>query len=251
MKGLKISEAARRTGFSESALRFYEQQGVVVPERTDTGYLAYTESDVDSLLFVSRAKRLGLSLDDITELLVLLDEEECGPVQQRMRSLVSERIVQAQDQLADLVEFTGQLQQVAARLGNHTADGPCDDLCGCRTDPVDISSSAKRLAVPLVAINGQDVACTLEGVESVEQRISDWRRLIAQATGREQIPDGVRLAFPRTTDVAAIADLAAAEQTCCSFFRFRIGIESDSVTLDVTGPEASHPVITSIFGGAA
>jgi hypothetical protein len=38
MGGYKISEAARATGFTESALRFYEQEGVVVPEPTETGY---------------------------------------------------------------------------------------------------------------------------------------------------------------------------------------------------------------------
>ena len=38
MNGYRISEAARATGFSLSALRFYEQEGVVVPERTSTGY---------------------------------------------------------------------------------------------------------------------------------------------------------------------------------------------------------------------
>jgi hypothetical protein len=37
MGGYKISEAARATGFTESALRFYEREGVVVPERTETG----------------------------------------------------------------------------------------------------------------------------------------------------------------------------------------------------------------------
>lgn len=37
MDGLRISDAARATGFTVSALRFYEKEGVVVPERTATG----------------------------------------------------------------------------------------------------------------------------------------------------------------------------------------------------------------------
>jgi DNA-binding transcriptional MerR regulator len=63
MSGLKISEAARATGFSVSALRFYEQAGVVVPERTATGYRSYSDDHLDSLRFVARGKQLGLSLD--------------------------------------------------------------------------------------------------------------------------------------------------------------------------------------------
>jgi DNA-binding transcriptional MerR regulator len=84
MDGYRISEAARATGFSVSALRFYEQEGVVVPERTATGYRCYRDDHVDALRFVARGKQLGLSLDDITELLALLDREECTPLQERI-----------------------------------------------------------------------------------------------------------------------------------------------------------------------
>jgi hypothetical protein len=62
MTGYKISEAARATGFSMSALRFYQLEGVVVPERTTTGYRSYRDNDLDSLRFVARGKQLGLSL---------------------------------------------------------------------------------------------------------------------------------------------------------------------------------------------
>ena len=95
MTGYKISEAARATGFSVSALRFYEQEGVVVPERATTGYRSYRDDDLESLRFVARGKQLGLSLEEITELLDLLDGEECAPVQTRIRHLVNERIGQA------------------------------------------------------------------------------------------------------------------------------------------------------------
>jgi len=37
--------------------------------------------------------------------------------------------------------------------------------------------------------------------------------------------------LPATTDVAGIAALAAAEQDCCRFFSFTLGIDSDGVTL--------------------
>jgi DNA-binding transcriptional MerR regulator len=142
MDGLRISEAARATGFTVSALRFYEKEGVVVPERTATGYRSYGDDQLESLRFVARGKQLGLSLDDITELLGLLDEEECAPVQTRIRHLVGERIDQAQDQIAELVAFRSQLQSAAARLGVHTPDGACDDDCGCRSEPVQPSQGA-------------------------------------------------------------------------------------------------------------
>ncbi len=78
MDGFSISQAAERTGFSASTLRFYEQSGLVQPTRTPAGYRSYGESDVAQLAFVGRAKGLGLSLDEITELLGLLDDDRCG-----------------------------------------------------------------------------------------------------------------------------------------------------------------------------
>lgn len=249
INGYKISEAARAKGFTESALRFYEQEGVVVPDRTDTGYRDYGEDDLESLRFVARAKRLGLRLEEITELLALLQDDECHPVQARMRQLVTERIDEGQRQVADLVAFTAQLQAAAAHLAVHTPDGACDDDCGCRTEPTP-TNSRRSETLPLVGTASSAVACSLEPA-LVGGRIDDWKNTVAQAEDREQLPDGIRLRFPRHIDVAALSELAADEQTCCEFFTFTIGIHANAVTLDVTGPADAQPVITAMFGAAA
>lgn len=250
MDGLKISEAARATGFTVSALRFYEKKGVVVPERTASGYRAYGDDHLESLRFVTRGKQLGLSLEDITELLDLLDEEECAPVQTRIRHLVVERIGQAQEQIAELVAFTSQLQAAAARLGVHTPDGACDDDCGCRSEPHQAGVVDRRRLIPLVGATSSEIACSLQP-DSVGARLQDWRRVLESATARTALPGGVRVVFDRDIDVAALAQLAATEQVCCSFFRFDIGIGTDAITLDVTGPAESQQVITAVFGAAA
>ncbi|MGH8870629.1 MAG: MerR family transcriptional regulator [Acidimicrobiia bacterium] len=247
MKGYKISEAARATGFTESALRFYEQEGVVVPERTDTGYRSYHEDHLESLRFVARGKRLGLSLEEITELLTLLGEEECEPVQTRIRQLVHDRIAQAQQRISELVGFTSQMQRAAARLGVHTPDGACDDQCGCRTEPGEPVATGHR---PIPLTESAAIACSLDS-HLVGGRIDDWNRVLANAKTRESIPDGLLIGFDRHADVIELAELAVAEQTCCSFFRFHIGIGSEGVTLEVTGPDDAQEVIASVFGAAA
>ncbi|MGH8873197.1 MAG: MerR family transcriptional regulator [Acidimicrobiia bacterium] len=249
MNGYKISEAARATGFTESALRFYEQEGVVVPDRTDTGYREYRDDDLESLRFVARAKRLGLRLEEITELLGLLRDDECRPVQTRMRHLITERIADARRQVGDLVSFTAQLQETASRLGLHTPDGACDDGCGCRAEPATSDTNAWE-AVPLVGSASTAVACSLEP-DLIGGRIEDWRTTVAQAERRDPLSDGIRLRFPRSVDVTALSTLAAEEQTCCGFFTFNIGIHADTVTLDITGPADAQPVITAMFGVAA
>jgi MerR family Zn(II)-responsive transcriptional regulator of zntA len=65
----RIAEIARLTGFAPTTLRFYEQAGVLVPpERTAAGYRLYTDRDVERLRVIARAKQLGCTLDEITEL---------------------------------------------------------------------------------------------------------------------------------------------------------------------------------------
>ena len=74
--------------------------------------------------------------------------------------------------------------------------------------------------------------------------------MLREATERQGLPNGVRVRFARDVDVTAISELASAEQTCCNFFEFNIGIGGDAVTLDITGPEAAQELIASFAGSA-
>lgn len=245
-----ISEAARATGFSVSALRYYEKQGVVTPERKDNGYRSYGDENVEALRFVARGKQLGLTLEEITELLGLLEEEECEPVQARIHELVSERISQAQGRIAELVRFSAQLQEVSSKLDSHTPQGACDEDCGCHSAPGTRRGERHRQLIPLAGAGSGDIACSLDP-DQVPRRIEDWNRALAGSTTRQAITDGVRIVFGYGVDVPALAALAAAEQSCCSSFHFNIGVGPDGVTLDVTGPDDARDVITSVFGAAA
>jgi DNA-binding transcriptional MerR regulator len=248
MEGLTISKVAEETGFSPSALRFYEGHGLITPARTPAGYRTYDHASVETLRFIARAKRLGLSLDEIGDLVALFDERRCGPVQDRLRALLTDKIAEAQDQVANLIAFTAQLQSAAARLGAHTPDGPCDDDCGCTTDaptatgPIGVMLSAKPTARDEVPI-----ACTL-GAGEMQGRIADWQDALRYATTRELVDGGVRVHLPRATPIARLASLVEAEQTCCQFFTFTLTIGIDAVTLDVTGPEGAENIVLALVG---
>src|SRR4051794_29732892 len=134
MDGYSISQVAERSGFSASTLRFYEQSGLVRPDRTPSGYRVYDDAHLALLAFIARAKGLGLSLDEIVDLVALQEGDRCAPVQERLQAVLAERIRDAQARIAELVAFTAELQRVASALAVHTPDGPCDDDCGCTTD---------------------------------------------------------------------------------------------------------------------
>jgi MerR family transcriptional regulator, redox-sensitive transcriptional activator SoxR len=66
---LTIGEVARRSGVAASALRFYEQRGLIASERAGSGHRRYPRSVLRRVAFIVFAQRIGLTLDEIgTEL---------------------------------------------------------------------------------------------------------------------------------------------------------------------------------------
>ena len=62
---IPIGEMARRTGLSVSAIRFYEERGLIEPVRSGGNQRRFLRSDIRRLSFILIAQRLGLSLSDI------------------------------------------------------------------------------------------------------------------------------------------------------------------------------------------
>lgn len=64
---LPVSEVARRSGFAASALRFYEDRGLISAERSAGGQRRYERSVLRRLAFVRAAVNIGLSLEEIRD----------------------------------------------------------------------------------------------------------------------------------------------------------------------------------------
>jgi MerR family redox-sensitive transcriptional activator SoxR len=62
---LTIGELAARTGVATSALRFYEDRGLIHAERTDSGHRRYPRATARRVAFVIFAQRVGLTLEEI------------------------------------------------------------------------------------------------------------------------------------------------------------------------------------------
>lgn len=62
---LTIAEVARRSGVAASALRFYEQRGLIRSERTGTGHRRYARAVLRRIAFIVFAQKIGLSLDEV------------------------------------------------------------------------------------------------------------------------------------------------------------------------------------------
>jgi len=215
-----IGEAAERSGFSATALRYYEDIGLVVPtSRTDAGYRIYDDAALTRLSFIARAKQLGCSLDEITDLVTVWDGERCGPVQRRFHELVTAKISAAQRQIDELNALVGQLHDAAAHLDRPPTDGPCSAACAC-------------MAVDATA----PVACTASGAE-LAVRTEQLERMRADLDGFERTAHGLLLHFPDRTDIASeVRRFVADEQGCCAFWDFATTTQEGIITLRWDGP---------------
>jgi DNA-binding transcriptional MerR regulator len=114
---LTIGQVAKSTGIGAKTIRFYEAAGVLpAPTRTATGYRQYTAEGVQQLLFVRRARALGLSLHHLKTLLAALDGGVRGPVRSHVREVVRAHLSAVQGQIRDLRALERQLEQVLRRM---------------------------------------------------------------------------------------------------------------------------------------
>lgn len=75
---LKIGEAARRLGLAPSTLRFYEDQGLVAPQRTPKGTRLYDPQDVERLAVVQALGEVGVPLSTARDLVRARPDSETG-----------------------------------------------------------------------------------------------------------------------------------------------------------------------------
>ena len=72
---LSIGEVSVRSGISTSALRFYENQGLVQASRSDGGQRRYERDVLRRVAFIRVAQRVGLTLDEVRSALSTLPDE--------------------------------------------------------------------------------------------------------------------------------------------------------------------------------
>ncbi len=232
----RIADVARRTGFTTSTLRYYEEIGLLgAPARTEAGYRLYDEASVTRLRFIARAKQLGCTLDEIADLIEAWDGDRCAPVSTRLEALVEAKLSDTAQRITELTAFAGELRHAANAISSAPADGPCGDACACMSDAED----------PGVGL--PQIACTLDA-GAMPQRLDDWLRILERVEARDDIEGGLRLTFPREADVAALAQLVRSEQGCCSFFSFSLTVDGRGVGLEVRAPEPARDIVSALFG---
>lgn len=137
-----IGEAARRAGVSARMLRHYESLGLL-PQvaRSDSGYRQYSAADVHVLRFIRRSRDLGFSIEEITTLLGLWQDQERTSAS--VKQIAQAHIDSLSERIAAMQAMQRSLQTlVQCCHGDDRPDCPIlDDLAAA-----DEVSGAERLA---------------------------------------------------------------------------------------------------------
>ena len=117
----EIGEVARRAGVRASAVRYYEKQGLISPERGNGGRRLFTTEAVERIALIRYAKALGFSLTDVRRLLTGYADET--PAGVRWSELAAAKLVEVEALLKRVEGMRSGLQRISGCN--------CRDLAQC------------------------------------------------------------------------------------------------------------------------
>jgi MerR family copper efflux transcriptional regulator len=121
---IRIGRLAELGGVSIDTVRYYEREGLLPePSRRASGYREYSESDVERLRFVRRAKEVGFTLTEIAELLSLTADRHSD--MKGVKHKAEERLDQVEAKIAELQRVKRGLEKLIAACPGH------GELDGC------------------------------------------------------------------------------------------------------------------------
>ena len=124
---VRIGELADRLGINARTIRYYERIGLLPdPERTSSGYRSYEDTDAERLRFIKTAQRLGLTLDEIGEIIAFRDRGE--PPCDYVAELLRRQVRDLGQRIAEMRGLRTELQRLEARAG--AADVASGAYCG-------------------------------------------------------------------------------------------------------------------------
>jgi MerR family transcriptional regulator, copper efflux regulator len=93
-----IGEAARRCGLAPSALRYYDERGLVRPAARINGIRWYGRDELRRIVLIRAGQELGMGLDDIAEYIAA----QLGTSGQDWRAIVRRHVTEVEAQIARL-----------------------------------------------------------------------------------------------------------------------------------------------------
>jgi DNA-binding transcriptional MerR regulator len=119
----QIGEVAARVELSLRTVRYYEEMGLIVPERrTDGGFRLYTEDNIERLLLIKQMKPLGFSVSEMRKLLDAFDALRTLPARDARRSAAAKELAGFAEAAEERCGKLRKQLRVAEKLAKQLAD---------------------------------------------------------------------------------------------------------------------------------
>lgn len=127
---MNIKDVASKAGLPAKTIRYYEDIGLISPDRAENGYRVFRDSDTQRLAFIARARALGFSIEECRALLDLYSDSSRSSAD--VKRLTEEHLRHIDQKIAALTDMRGTLQRLIHQCqGDSRPDCPIlADLAG-------------------------------------------------------------------------------------------------------------------------
>lgn len=123
-RSFTIGQVSSRAGVAIDTIRYYEREGLIPePGRRASGYREYPAETVDRLKFIRRAKVLGFTLGEITELLALTELSRSDMA--GMKAAAEAKLVLIDSKIQELLKIQAALRKLVRDCPGHGAMDQC------------------------------------------------------------------------------------------------------------------------------
>lgn len=131
---MNVGDAARRTGLPAKTIRYYEEIGLILPQRSANGYRDYSPEDVHRLAFLKRARNLGFPIEDCRQLMALYGDRSRASAD--VHRIASSHVAVIEDKILELQSMRTTLNKlIHACHGDDRPDCPIlEEMAGSRVN---------------------------------------------------------------------------------------------------------------------
>ncbi|WP_271898896.1 Cu(I)-responsive transcriptional regulator [Candidatus Phyllobacterium onerii] len=120
---MNIGNASDKSGLPAKTIRYYEDIGLLKPDRADNGYRDYSMSDVHKLRFLQRSRGLGFSVEECRQLLALYGDKSRASAD--VKSIAQSKLQEIERKIIELRELQLTLKHLVTHChGDQRPDCP-------------------------------------------------------------------------------------------------------------------------------
>ena len=125
---MNIGEVSKKAGLPPKTIRYYEDIGLITPQRGANGYRSFRDTDMHKLAFLGRARSLGFSIEECRTLLSLYEDHERSSAD--VKDIAQSHLARVDRKIEELQALSATLRDLVVRChGDDRPDCPImDDL---------------------------------------------------------------------------------------------------------------------------